>query len=199
VPEAYRRQGPLDHLHIAARPPATAVGARLSEKRFLGKINLRLEPETDALEAVRGVVGAAPPTAIGGVALAEGRTILCYGPNEWLLVVPPGAERALVPALEAALGGRHVAVTEVSETLAVVNLSGPDARGVLAKGCTLDLHPRVFGPGRCARSGLAKAVALIHQLDDEPSYDLYVDRTFAEYLWLWLEDAASTMIGIGRI
>ena len=31
---------------------------------------------------------------------------------------------------------------------------------------------------------------LIYQLDAEPTYDIYVLRSFAEYLWLWLEDAA---------
>jgi sarcosine oxidase subunit gamma len=31
---------------------------------------------------------------------------------------------------------------------------------------------------------------LIHQVDDAPAYDVYVLRSFAEYLWLWLEDAA---------
>jgi sarcosine oxidase gamma subunit len=31
---------------------------------------------------------------------------------------------------------------------------------------------------------------LIHQVDDEPAYVLYGLRSFAEYLWLWLEHAA---------
>ena len=29
-----------------------------------------------------------------------------------------------------------------------------------------------------------------YQTDEVPSYELYVQRSFAEYLWLWLEDAA---------
>ena len=38
---------------------------------------------------------------------------------------------------------------------------------------------------------LAKATGLIHQTSDAPAYDLYVPRSFAEYLWRWLEDAAA--------
>jgi sarcosine oxidase gamma subunit len=34
---------------------------------------------------------------------------------------------------------------------------------------------------------------LIHLVDDEPargpSFDVYVARSFAQYLWTWLEDA----------
>jgi sarcosine oxidase subunit gamma len=60
----------------------------------------------------------------------------------------------------------------------------------MMKGCSLDLHPREFGPGRCAQSTLAKAQIILHQLDDGPTYDLYVARSFAEYLWAWLEDAS---------
>ena len=31
---------------------------------------------------------------------------------------------------------------------------------------------------------------LIHQLDDTPTYDIYVLCSFSGYLWDWLADAA---------
>jgi sarcosine oxidase subunit gamma len=55
------------------------------------------------------------------------------------------------------------------------------------------LNPRAFPPGSCAQSLIAKASVLIHLLDDEPgrgpTFDLYVARSFAHYLWTWLDDA----------
>ena len=60
---------------------------------------------------------------------------------------------------------------------------GETARNLIAKGCPLDLHPRVFAAGRCAQSVLAKADVTLHQLDEEPSYDLFVLCSFADYLW----------------
>ena len=30
----------------------------------------------------------------------------------------------------------------------------------------------------------------MHQVSAEPAFDLYVLRSFADYLWAWLEDAA---------
>ena len=72
----------------------------------------------------------------------------------------------------------------------VITIQGPHARGVLAKGCSLDLHPRVFSPGLCAQTLVAGVGAIIRQIDEKPSYDLIVRRSLAEYLAHWLEDAA---------
>ena len=72
----------------------------------------------------------------------------------------------------------------------MIRVTGPRARDLLAKGCPLDLHPSLFAKGACAQTVMAKAGVLIHAVDDGPTYDLYVLRSFAEYLWRWLEDAA---------
>ena len=58
-----------------------------------------------------------------------------------------------------------------------------------AKGCPLDLQPDVFRPGDCAQTHLAKANVLLQALDDAPTFHLTVTRSFAKYLWLWLDDA----------
>ncbi len=50
--------------------------------------------------------------------------------------------------------------------------------------------PRVFAPGHCAQSGLAKARILLRQIDATPRFEVFVERSHAEYLWLWLKDAA---------
>ena len=58
------------------------------------------------------------------------------------------------------------------------------------KGTSLDLHPGVFGPGRCAQSSIARCHMLLHQTGDAPAYEIYVHRSFSDYLWRWLQDAA---------
>ena len=102
----------------------------------------------------------------------------------------PGREAALVEALRQSLQGHRAAVTDVSDGRTIIEIAGRHARDVLAKGCGLDLHDRVFAPGQCAQSGLAKARILLRQLDLAPSYQIFVQRSHAEYLWLWLKDAA---------
>ncbi len=196
--EEYQRQSPLDHLHLAARgaEPIGGAAVRLAEQRFSGKINLRGDPEPAFLDAVAASLEVRPSTESGAAAQADGQTALWIGPDEWLVLTPPGAEAETAANLRAALREHEAAVTDVSESLAVITISGVNAPSVLAKGMSLDLHPRAFTTGRCARASLAKAVVLIHQTADEPAFDLYVDRSYAEYLWQWLEDAAQSMLGI---
>jgi heterotetrameric sarcosine oxidase gamma subunit len=90
----------------------------------------------------------------------------------------------------AALAGAMVrdvaAIVDQSGGFAILRLSGPKSPVVLAKGCRLDLHPDVFGPGHCARTLIAQVPAILHQTDAQPTYDLLVPRTlarsFAEFL-----------------
>jgi sarcosine oxidase, subunit gamma len=118
--------------------------------------------------------------------------VVCWlGPDEWLLVTPEGRCAAIEAALRTALVGVRSAVTDISGGQTVVALRGGAVRDLLAKGCPLDLHPRVFAAGQCAQSHLAKAPVLIRQLDGEPSFEIVVRRSYADYLWLWLEDAAA--------
>lgn len=70
-------------------------------------------------------------------------------------------------------------------------MSGARARDVIAKGCPLDLHPRVFGPGHCAQTYFDRAGIMILQTSTAPSFELIVRRSYADYLWAWLTDAAS--------
>ena len=190
--EAYFRQGALDHRHLDARAVDDIgdAGVTLGERRFLGKINLRGEPTKKFRDAVAGVLGVAPPTAPNTSVDDGARTVLWRGPNDWLIVTPPGAEAETADALRVALAGQHVALTDVSEGRTVIALAGRHARDVLAKGCPIDVHPRVFEPGRCAQSTYGKANVLVHQTSDAPAYDVYVERSFADYLWACLEDAA---------
>jgi sarcosine oxidase, subunit gamma len=162
-----------------------AVGAR--EVAFLAQVSLRADPAL--APRVRFALPLEPNTWRRG----GGREALWLGPDEWLVTCPAPEAAGLAGSLRDALAGVHAAITEVTDGRVAFRIAGPSARDVLAKGCPLDLHPRAFPPGSCAQSLLAKADVLIHLLDDDPercpSFDLYVARSFAHYLWMWLEDA----------
>jgi len=83
------------------------------------------------------------------------------------------------------------AVTDVSANRVLFELSGPAARDTLATGCPLDLHPRVFGPGRCAQTLLARTAVIVWQTDAAPTFRLLVRASFADHVRRWLEDALS--------
>lgn len=199
--ESYLRQSALDHLAIAGRiaddPGDAAV--RLGERLLPAAVNLRGDAGDPAfVAAVREALGVEPPTAPNTVANGDDLALLWLGPDEWLALrhgATPEAEAQLAAGLRAALGELHAAVTEIGENYVCIHIAGRRAREVIMKGCPLDLHPRVFGgAGHCAQSHLSKTAILLHQLGDDeregPAFDLYTRRSFADYLWRWLEDAA---------
>jgi sarcosine oxidase subunit gamma len=197
--DPYLRQSPLAHLQLEARstPAADAASAqvRMGEAPFRGQLVVRGDAAKKSFrDAVEKAVGCAVPrepnTVSGPADLSAGARILWLGPDEWLAVSEPGGEVAMADRLVEALGRQHTAVVDVSESRTVITLGGPKAWETLAKGCSIDLHPRVFAAGRCAQTGLARAHAILHKVTDDPLFEIYVHRSFAEYAWLWLEDAA---------
>ncbi|MBA2720585.1 MAG: sarcosine oxidase subunit gamma [Chloroflexi bacterium] len=170
-----------------------ALGDGFREVPFLSQIDLRLNPADEgargAVESVVGPLPLVPNTVHGG----HDAAILWLGPDEWLVVGPPGSaadlERQLRDTIAAATDAGPVAIVDVSANRTTLELDHPDARAILAGGCSIDLHPRAFGPGRCAQTLVARAGVILWQLDDAPTYRLLVRPSFAAYLAEWLTDA----------
>jgi sarcosine oxidase subunit gamma len=118
-------------------------------------------------------------------------TAYWLGPDEWLIASPAGERPTLRTLLDDALNGMHASLNVVSGGYVALRVSGMTAALLLSKGCTLDFHPRSFAAGQCAQSGLAKASVLISMIDDKPTFDIIVRRSFAEYLALWLRRAGA--------
>jgi heterotetrameric sarcosine oxidase gamma subunit len=126
------------------------------------------EIELDAQVSVRGEPPM-PPNTFDGDAI-------WLGPDEWLV-----------------LGGREEdhpdawAAVDVSANRVCLELAGPGAVEVLARGCALDLHPSVFPPGRCAQTLLARAQVILYRTEEDV-FRLLVRPSYAEYLRAWVRD-----------
>ena len=85
-----------------------------------------------------------------------------------------------------------LALVDLSQALSVVRVEGSAAADLLAKGCGLDLHPRSFPAGRCARTRFASIPVLFDHVGAaaQSAFDLYVARSLSAYLHSWLADAA---------
>lgn len=191
--EPWLRQHALAHRALDARSaarPGGEGGVRLWREPAQVQLCLRGDVRGVFAAAVESVLGVAPPAAAGTVAGDGDTRILWLGPDEWLAVCACGDPTELVAALERALVGEHALVSDVSHGRCVLGLAGPEARRVLGKGCSLDLDPVAFAAGRCAQSALARAQMLLHQISDAPCYHVYAGRSYADYVFRWLEDAA---------
>ena len=188
------RESPLCRFNLEARAShhVEHAGVVASERAFLGHINLRGDAEDPRfVGAISGVLGGELPIAANTLNDMQGNIVYWLGPNEWLIVTPGERKAIIEDELRTALARLHVAVTDISGGQTIIDLRGNKTRELLAKGCPIDLHPRVFGIGQCAQSHLGKAPVLIGQLEIQPRFEIIVRRSFADYLWLWIENAAA--------
>jgi sarcosine oxidase, subunit gamma len=181
--EALARRSALADLADAMAAASVDGVVTLRELPFRAQVNLRADPTLD--------LGLPLPTDPNTTTRDADHTLLWLGPDEWLVLAPDGAQAEIERALREALAraGAWGSVVDVSAQRTTLELRGPRARDVLATGCSLDLHPRAFGPGRCAQTALERAQVVLHQLDDEPTYELLVAASFAAYAAEWLMDA----------
>ena len=173
--------------HLGEPQWQTASGSVVLEDRSLcGKFVIHGQADDPALqEAVSAAFGLTLP-AVNKVAEGDGRTLAWLSPKEWLALCPADEETAAAEALR----GTGVSHVSVGHGRALLSLSGPRALDLLRKGTSLDVHPRRFGPGDCAQTRLARLAVLLIPRGEPAGLDVVCDRGFAEYLWLWLKDAA---------
>ncbi len=184
------RVHPLEHFgaELAERSnPAVTI----TPEPFVAMVDVRL-PAAAADAALLGI--ALPTTPNTWVATSLGR-IIWLGPGEWLLtstVHDPDDFADLVRVSVQPLGG---AVVDVSAQRIGLRLNGSRVRELLAKGCSIDLHPRSFTRGTAVQSTIAQAGVILLALSDADSDDrgdflVLVRSSFAGYLADWLLDAA---------
>jgi len=171
----------------SAAPDGGAIGLKLREIAHLGKLNIR--GGANLAKAIKTHTGCAFPPANNRVNSAGARHMVWLGPDEFLLLCEAGMEDELARRISLDVAGQHAAVTNVSDALCALQASGPAVRQVLAKGCALDLHPRVFTPGCCAQTHLAHAGVVLVAIDDD-CFLIICRTSFASYMLDWLADAA---------
>ncbi len=165
----------------AAAPPVSFRQTTLT----VGILRLKF-PAGHEFEALGREFGVRWPLVPNTTATGEDVKVLWLGPSEWVVEHLPAADIAVRAARACGDTPHHVA--DVSEGRVVFELAGPKAREVLAKGCSLDLHPRVFAVGQCAQTLLHHANILLDACGPD-RFRFYTDRSLAAWMTAWLEDA----------
>jgi len=135
-----------------------------------------------AAAAITKALGIECPTRPGICNSNDHTQLVWNGPNSWLIIANDEASGRkpgeLLGTLKKAVG-ELAAVVDQSHGRCCLRLSGSHARTVMAKNCAIDLHPGAFKAGNCALAPVAHMSALLVQVDDTPSYDLFVARSLA--------------------
>lgn len=122
------------------------------------------------------------PHAVCGTSL----DLIWSGPAQWLAV----SVRPHMPAELALELAGMAAVTDQTDARAVLCLNGPHVRDVLAKGCPVDLHDRVFRRGDTIITAIGGIGVQIWWADVDDAVHLAVPRSMAGSFWSWLLPSA---------
>ncbi len=162
----------------------------LQEHPFQTMVGVRTDPASDAGARIASVTGGLPAKC-GEIRGTGPISVLWLGPAEFLVVAPEEAHEScggdLVSSLVAALADGEGQVVDLSANRTTFELSGPRARAVLEKGCSLDLHPRVLAAGSALATEVGGIPVMLLKTGTE-SFRLFPRASFADFLGRWLLD-----------
>jgi len=116
-------------------------------------------------------------------------------PRQWLVVSAKPDTKGFANGIRTKLK-KNGYVSEQSDARVIFRISGEKARELMQKACRLDLHPSVTSKNWCAQTVMAQTGVIIHQLDEAPTYDLFVYAGFAQDFADWLLHTG-LQLGIG--
>lgn len=182
-------RSPLAHAGIdALAEGSSGDGLTITDTGTPGLIALRGRPGLGTFAAaVESVTGLGIPDRLRATQ-ADGRCLRWLSPDHFLLSCAPGDVAEFVARIESDADGT-VAAIDMTGAFLVLELGGPALASVLAKSAAADLHPSHFDAGKVVSTVFAKATATLRRLDDG-RVELIVRRSFADYVWLWLQSAA---------
>jgi len=181
---------PMHHiteLVKAQSPTAKTSSVELAEMALMGLLVLRANESREALsKALTKAAGIALPEVLqsieSGAYCARWMT-----PDEWLISCPNVETFDMEQSLRASVDG-HLAIVNITGGYSVMRLTGEDARNVLKKSTVYDVNPENFAPGKVVNTTLAKAQVTLRALPED-AFELIIRRSFADYVWLWLQRA----------
>ncbi len=118
---------------------------------------------------------------VGSSIVIDGDTIVALGPDEWLVIAADGDAQALVTRAEALCASGGVAV-DVSGNRVRFAVTGPDARDLLARACSIDLD--ALKTGSAVATMFARTQAIV--IAESERYLVLPRRSFADYVATWV-------------
>ena len=161
----------------------------LADTSSLGKISLK---GVRAGEIISVYLGESPGKV--GVVIEIGpKQILVaqLSADEFLILTPPGIEKETTTALEISSQNTFVSLIDQTSGWVGVSISGPESTEVMRKLCALSFNVKDFPDMYVGQSSFAKVRSTIirHDRGAAPTFELFADRSYGEYLWGAILDA----------
>ncbi|MEO4001846.1 sarcosine oxidase subunit gamma family protein [Mesorhizobium sp. CAU 1732] len=142
------------------------------------------QQQRQRLESVLG----APLPEVPNASTSGDREILWLAPNQWLIRAAD-TELDIAARIDDACRGMLFHVADVTDAWRAVEIDGRRSADLIAKGCSLDLHPTVFRVGQAKRSLLSQIHVLLHRISGS-GYRIYFDVSVWDHVVQWLKVSA---------
>ncbi|MEM6415443.1 MAG: sarcosine oxidase subunit gamma family protein [Pseudomonadota bacterium] len=154
-----------DRIKISMRAP----GGRLS-------LRVREQNRLQTSEALRVPL----PLQIGKRKTDGKRSVLCLGPDEWVIRTPCEDVQALLQKSELLRDATPHSLVDVSSRDVEIDISGRDVEAVLSAGCPIDF--RQFSVGEGKRT-IFDSVQIILDRHTDTDFSIEVWRSYSAYIW----------------
>ena len=162
-------------------PEATPFFTPLSGLAIVSLAARRHLPLTETVERLFAITLPNPGHSSETTDLA----FVSTSPNRWLVV---SLRQNLYARLLDPLASL-ASVIDLTNSLALLRLSGPGARDTLQKGAPIDLHPCAMRAGMAASTLIAHITVLIWQRTDAPTYESRAHPRYTASFRNWLAGA----------
>ena len=155
------------------------------------RVTLRLQVGARSLGTVNAIRIAGRPLPItANCWTASDPVISRIAPDTWLFQSALHDAADLLEAVRKDCGRRTFIVMDLSDATVTITVEGAQATAVLVRGCGLDLSLSTFNTSSCTRTRFAQMPVVIRRASFE-RFECIVDRSFAQHLYDWLQDAAT--------
>ena len=112
--------------------------------------------------------------------------VMWSGPRTWIVT---SSKPDIIDMVKESFNKEDFAVTDLSQSRAVIEIKGKNAREVLKKGCPLNFDD--FKKNNCAGSIFHGITIFIDMVDDDPdTFNLFCLRSFSESFYHAITDSA---------
>lgn len=192
-------QSPLHPFGLAVKAERmdASRGVWANEIPLLGYISLRGNPaDAGFVEAASKTLGVKLPTEPCTLAHSAGTTVLWLSPDEWMIITARSTHGALQKNLTEGFTGIRSQVADNSGGYSQVIVQGRNVHDVLAHCTVYDLAH--LTEGRVVGTTFGKSSVYLRRAGD--GYCLLLRRSFADYIWRYLERAAQPYgFGIAKL
>ncbi len=114
------------------------------------------------------------------------RSALWLGPDEWLVFAENDTDAANIMTK---LDKLDCSAVDISQRNTAIAVSGPGVQNLLSAGCPQNLSLDAFPVGACSRTVFGKVEIILWRKQEEV-FQIEVWRSFSDYLWTFLQEAA---------